>query len=124
MPIVIRLCANNYCIEIDITNRYWCKCWLVIDDNSTYLGAENLKYLKDHLLAGFDDRPQKISGHLCDDGFSWVLSLAEAHTTLYFTKNGQGRVLLLQDTNGKDICRIDLSRNKYLEWRNQITSIS
>jgi hypothetical protein len=121
---MIRLCANNCCIDIDITNKDWCKCWLIIDDNSTYLGSENLKYLKDHLLAGLDGNPQKISGHSNDDNFSWVLSLAEAHTALYIAKNGQDRVLLLQDTNGKDICRIELSNKKYLEWRNQITSIS
>jgi len=120
---MIQLSVNNYRIEIDITNRNWCKCWLIIDDNSTYLGSESLEYLKEHLLTGLDDDQKKISGHVYGHDFSWVLSLAEVHTTLYIAKNGQDRILLLQDTNGQDICIIELPNDKYLEWQNQITAI-
>ena len=120
---MLRLCADKYCMEIDTTNKNWCKCWLVIDDNFTYIGAENLQYLKDHLLAGFDDSPKVISGNLHGYDFSWVLSLAEVHTTLYFAEDGQERILLFQDADGKEICTLKLSHNKYLEWRNQILSI-
>lgn len=120
---MIQLSANNYRIEIDITKSNWCKCWLIIDNNITYLGSESLEYLKDHLLAGLDDNPKKISGHLYTYDFSWVLSLAEVHTTLYIAKKGQDRILLLQDSNGKDICIIELRNDRYLEWQNQIGAI-
>ena len=120
---IIQLCADQYSIEIDITNNSWCKCWLKIGESVTYLGAADLKYLKNHLLAGLDDSPKESSGHLHEYDVSWVLSLSEAHTVLYVAVDDQGKVLLLQDADAKEICMIKLSQDQYLQWLNQIQLI-
>jgi hypothetical protein len=122
---MIQLCADQYCIEIDTTNNGWCKCWLVIEENKTYLGAESLKYLKDHLLAGLDDSPKEISGHLYKYDFSWVLSLEEVHSALYVAKDDLGKVLLVQNLSGhaNEMCLIKLSQDRYLQWLDQIRII-
>ncbi len=122
---MIKLCADQYSIEIDTNNIGWCKCWLVIEENKTYLGAESLEYLKDHLLAGLDDSPKEISGHLYKYNFSWVLSLEEVHSVLYVAKDDLGKVLLVQNVGGKanEMCLIKLSQDRYLQWLDQIRII-
>ncbi len=122
---MIQLCSDRYSIEIDITNTSWCKCWLIVDEDKSYLGAESLKYIKDHLLAGLDDRPKEISGHLYKYDFSWVLSLSEVHTGLYVAQNGLGKVLLVQNADGhtNEICLIKLSQDRCLQWLDKIRSI-
>ncbi len=122
---MIKLCADQYSIEIDTNNIGWCKCWLVIEENKTYLGAESLEYLKDHLLAGLDDSPKEISGHLYKYNFSWVLSLEEVHSVLYVAKVDLGKVLLVQNVGGKanEMCLIKLSQDRYLQWLDQIRII-
>lgn len=119
---MIQLCADQYNIEIDTADDGWCKCWLIIDGNKTYLGAESLKYLKDHLLAGLDDSPKEISGHLYKYDFSWVLSLEEVHSVLYIAKDGLGKVLLVQNVGGhaNEICLIKLSQDHCSQWLDQI----
>ena len=120
---MINLCSNEYCIKIDTINNSWCKCWLIIDENTSYLGSESLKYLKDHLLAGLNDSPKKSDGHLHGYDFSWVLSLSEIHTALYVAADDQGKVLLLQDVHAKEICMIKLSQDQCLQWLNEIQII-
>jgi len=120
---MIQLFANQYCFKIDTTDNDWCKCWLITGENETYLGAERLKYLKDHLLAGLDDSPKENSGRLLEDNFSWVLSLSEVHTTLYAEMDGQDRVLFFQDANAKEVCRIRLSQDRCSQWLDKIKSI-
>jgi hypothetical protein len=122
---MIKLNADQYCIEIDTTHNGWCSCWLIIDENKTYLGAESLKYLKDHLLAGLDDSPKEVSGHLYKYDFSWVLSLEEMHSALYIAKDGLGKVLLVQNAGGhtNEICLIKLSQERCLHWISQIQLI-
>jgi hypothetical protein len=122
---MIQLCADQYCIEIDTANNGWSKCWLIIDENKTYLGAESLNYLKDHFLAGLDDSPKEISGHLHKYDFSWVLSLEEVHSALYVAKDGLGKVMLVQNVGGhaNEICLIKLSQERCAQWLNQIQLI-
>ncbi len=120
---MIQLFANQYCFKIDTTDNDWCKCWLITGENETYLGAERLKYLKDHLLAGLDDSPKENSGRLLEANFNWVLSLSEVHTTLYAEMDGQDRVLFFQDANAKEVCRIRLSHDQCLQWSNLVLII-
>jgi hypothetical protein len=122
---MIQFCADQYRIEIDNANQSWCKCWLIIGKDKTYLGAESLKYLKVHLLAGLDDSPKEISGRLYKYNFSWVLSLSEVHTVLYVASDDQDKVLLLQNADGQvqEVCLIKLSRDQCLQWLNQIRLI-
>lgn len=120
---MIRLCANQYCIEIDTSNDSWCKCWLKIGEDVTYLGSTDLKYLKDHLLAGLDDSPKESSSRLHEFDVSWVLSLSEVHTVLYVAVDDQDKLLLLQDADAKEICIIRLSKDQCIQWLNQIQLI-
>jgi len=121
----MQLYSDQYCIEIDTANNSWCKCWLLIGEDKIYLGAESLKYLKDHLLAGLDDSPKEISGHLYKYDFSWVLSLSEVNTVLYVAKDGLDKVVLLQNVGGhtNEICLIKLSQDRCSQWINQIQII-
>jgi hypothetical protein len=122
---MIQLCANQYSIEIETTNTGWCKCWLIIDGNKTYLGAESQKYLKEHLLTGLVEGPKEISGHLYKFDFGWLLFMKEVHTALYVANDGLGRALLLQNVGGhaNEICLIKLSEEQCLQWLDQIRSI-
>ena len=122
---MIQFCADQYCVEIDNANNSWCKCWLIIGKDKTYLGAGSLEYLKAHLLAGLDDSPKETSGRLYKYDFSWVLSLSEVHTVFYVASDDQDKVLLLQNADGhtQEICLIKLSHDQCLQWLAQLRLI-
>lgn len=117
---MLSLCADEQCIEIDTTSPNWCKCWLRNGEDVTYLGAESLKYLRDHLLRSFDASPKEGSSSLQGHKVGWILSLAEAHHTLYMSIETDDRVLFWQDKNATVINTTRLSQKEILHWQNQL----
>jgi hypothetical protein len=122
---MIQLCTSEYCMEIDITDPDWCKCWLTKDENIIYLGAESLKYLKEHLLSGLDDNTQESMGRRESLNISWVLSLAKAHHVLYISIDTENKTLIWQATNsvGMPTYIMRLSRDQLLQWRYQLEGL-
>jgi hypothetical protein len=120
---MIILHANDCSIEIDPSIKIWCKCWFTLGADRTYLGAQHIDYLKEHLLIGLDDAPKKVDGHLRGYNFSRVLSLSEVHAVLYVAQDGQDKLFLWQDANARDIGTIRLSPEQILAWRKQLTEI-
>lgn len=118
---MIQLCTPEYCIEIDTSNVGWCKCWLTKGEKVVYLGAESLKYLKEHLLSGLDDKKKETIGKLEGLDVSWVLSLAEAHHVLYVSVY-QDKTLIWQAANsvGMPTYIMRLSKDQLLQWRSQL----
>ena len=122
---MIKLCTPEYCIEIDITDPSWCKCWLTKGDNVVYLGAESLKYLKAHLISGLADDTKKSSGRLEDLNVSWVLSLAEAHHVLYVSIDAVDKILIWQDAHSSvgPTYLMRLSEDRLSQWRSQLEEL-
>lgn len=120
---MLRLDANDCSIEIDPTIKIWCKCWFTLGADRTYLGAQHIDYLKQHLLTGLDDAPKKIDGHLRGYDFSRVLSLSEVHSVLYVAQDGQDKVFLWQDASARDIGTIRLSPEQISEWREKLAAV-
>jgi hypothetical protein len=121
---MLHLCASEYCIEIDITDPGWCRCWLTKGEEIIFLGAESLKYVRDHLLSGLDNNSKKTAGNLLGYDVRWVLSLAEAHHVLYTAMDNEDRILLWQDKNANVICLIRVSQTQYLQWHNKLEELT
>ena len=58
----------------------------------------------------------KISGY----EVTWVLSLAEAHSTLYMAVDGEERILFGQNGEATIIGITKLSQAQSLQWNNQL----
>jgi len=123
MGTLIQLCTSEYCIQIDAIEEDWCSCRLFKGEAVIYLGANTLKYLKDHLLSGLDDGAKETRAELLGHKVSWVLTLAEAHHILYVANDGMEKVLLWQDRYGEIVAIIRLSHDQCLQWRSQLESL-
>lgn len=121
---MLQLCASEDCIYVDTTDSRWCKCWLIKGEEIVFLGAESLKYVMDHLLSGLDNNSKKTVGNLLGYDVWWVLSLAEAHHTLYAAMANEDRILLWQDKNANVISTVRLSQIQYLLWHDQLENLT
>jgi hypothetical protein len=119
---VLRLCVSSSeeCLLIArIAGASWCGCTLVVGENRVFLGAESRSYIIDHLIEALGPR-RNVTGRINDLEVSWVLSLAEEHSSLYIAGEADCRVLFLQDRNGQLIHTMRLSMSDVESWRAEL----
>lgn len=110
-------------LRIEAGPKGWCRCEL-ISSRRTYLGAANIDHLTSRLLAALDeDLEGDAIGEILGYEVSWVMSLSEAHCTLYATTGGPDLTLFWQDAEAKLIGAIRLSRDQRFRWRQQLESL-
>jgi predicted ATP-grasp superfamily ATP-dependent carboligase len=116
---IVQLDGSGGSIHIDIAPDQWSRCYLVTR-NSIELGAETSSYLVSHLLTALDNDTEELIGEISGHKVKWVLSLAEAHCTLYVAKGDSERILFWQDAFAKVIGIIKLSEVEMAQWRKQL----
>ena len=116
--------ADTQRIELDVTDPGWCRCWLYDGANRIYLGAETSRYIQSHLLDGLENNPEKIAGIINGEEVYWILSLEEAHHTLYCTVSNEDKILFWQDKYAKIISEIKLPAEKVNEWIDQLKALN
>ena len=85
-----------------------------------YLGAETLSYLVSRLLTALSHDPEEVIGEISGHKVRWVLSLTEAHCTLYVAVCHSERILFWQNAEAKVIGTIKLSEVEMAQWRKQL----
>jgi hypothetical protein len=99
----------------------WSRCTLSPDGGEPrFLGADDIGIIAGRLLMNLAaDQPPTTE--LAGRPVRWVLSLAEAHHSLFTYMDGLDRVLVWQDADG---CRLRtgfrLSDAQFREWREQL----
>lgn len=89
-------------ITFDVDADGWCKVRLVRDGQETFLGAESWRIIRERLLKCFST-PCLAQDH------EWVLSLSEAHHTLYRRESNGELELCWQDPKANFLPGIMLS---------------
>lgn len=107
-------------LRMRIGTEGWCKCELITTHSSTFLGADNIDQLAGRLLAALDEKHQHTIGEINGYKVSWVLSLSEAHCTLYAATCGLGRILFWQDANARLIGTIRLDQQQCAQWHKRL----
>jgi len=72
------------------------------------------------LLTALSHDTEEIIGEISGRKVRWVLSLAEAHCTLYVAKRHSERILFWQNAEAKVIGTIKLSEVEMVQWRKQL----
>ena len=121
-----QLCTADTCLQIGHQTKDWCQLWLVRGENARYLGSTNLNYLVNRLQSVLCNHDQSSIGEIQGHPVCWVLSLDEAHTTLYITiaTTEAHRLLFWQDRDARIIDTMTLSTDDGIEWRQQLHKLN
>ena len=103
-------------LDLDISPDGWCKCWLLADGHRRYLGADAAKRVISRLIAGLRGENSEASDEIAGHQVYWVLTLSEAHCTLYVACTNSGRLFYIQDANAEVIAMVSLSHASVTEW--------
>ncbi|TYQ24578.1 hypothetical protein PseudUWO311_18515 [Pseudanabaena sp. UWO311] len=111
-------------LHITVDENGWAKCYLLTRDSNIFLGTDAIYILAERLILNLKDVKRKPAGEL-DGCIVWaVISLYEAHHTLYFYIRDEVRVLLWQDEEAKLVATTKLSEEQYGEWQRLLTDVT
>ena len=114
--------GGNFTINVD--NNGWAKCYLLVGDSKIFLGADDIRILAQRLISHLEDERREPVGEIAGHLVYWVVSLFEAHYTLYFYREGGVRVLLWQDEMAKLVATVKLDGKQYQKWRKQLAAVA
>jgi hypothetical protein len=122
MAPVITLEGEGGALRLETDARGWTDCFLVAGGGETYLGGDTRARLVPRLLAGLDPLAGPPIGRLAGHDVHWVLTLSEAHHTLYAADENGARLLIWQAPDTAVAGTISLSPARQAEWRSRLTS--
>jgi len=121
---LVRLCTQEACIEINVSNGQWCRCTLVYSDMLYYLGAERLDYIANRLLivvsSPWEELADSVAGRINGYEVKMALALSEEHSTVYVAVDGRYQLLLFEDKEGNLIYTMRLFPKERLKWQAQL----
>ncbi|MCA9801909.1 MAG: hypothetical protein KC777_07990 [Cyanobacteria bacterium HKST-UBA02] len=118
--------AGEGSLTIDDEDPGWCVCYLKADGRELNLGAECLKYLKEHLVSVLLDNgenaPHSHEGH----PLVWGGSLSPLRFSLYMGIRERDRILFVRDDEAdsgddKFITRLNLTPEDIESWLKQLS---
>jgi hypothetical protein len=118
---LIQLHQNQWILQFTLSTDDWCEFALIGEKQTYRLGAERLCYVAERLFHVLCEDDEQVNSD--NQSYSWVLSLAEIHSSLYVVQKGDSKCLLWQDENAKDLAEICLSSVDCLTWCNQLKQI-
>lgn len=120
MAVMSLTCAEGE-LKIEQTTPEWWRCWFETEIQVAYLGAEGPRYLLPRLLSAVRRMIGQDSEYRPVDSFEWILSLAEAHSSLYLGRTEAGIELIWQDAEARTIGRMRPSGDRLLEWERELS---
>ena len=122
MDKVIKFHQDNWTLELLLRTQDWCDCVLIESEHVHKLGSESLSYIVPRLFAALCESNKPKDSDV--SSYSWVLSLAEIHSSLYVAQRGDTKALLWQDADAHSIGEMILSLDDCLAWCNQLRLIT
>ena len=106
--VVLRLCSGE---------TGWCKVELWDGQRQYPLGADSRSVVIERLSRGLADKLEgPPAGSIEGVAVTWILSLAERHTSVYSADVGGIRQFYFQGADGSLIARICLTDNDRQKW--------
>lgn len=119
--------AGDGTLTIEDDDPDWCVCFLEINGRELNLGAECLRYLKEHLTSALldngDSTPHRYEGL----PLVWGGSLSPLRFSLYMGIKDHERILFVRDDDAesgddqKIIARLTLGREEVESWLRQLS---
>lgn len=116
----IGLRTANDNLYLRVEENGWTKCYLSKQGSETFLGADTISNIASRLLGNLTEAEVEPSGEIDGQSVHWVMSLSEAHHTLYYYRQGIDRILLWQDAQANLIAKSMLSNAELQKWREQL----
>jgi hypothetical protein len=105
--------------------RGWLRVTLIRDGEQRFLGADSASIVIPRLVKALRDGAgtERSAGTVEGLAVASVLSLAEAHATLYAHGEPTGRLrLLVQDSSARWLASLDLDQDERNEWDRRLSS--
>ena len=81
----------------------WARCTLMQGKSEYYLGADLIEKIAKSILKNMGAADRESADGIEGGKRRWVLSLSEAHCSMYYRKCAEGRVVFLEDRNRKTV---------------------
>jgi hypothetical protein len=118
---VIKLVATGLELTLRSDKQGWCEVDLLLGGRSVRLGADRQRVVADRLAAALQkDLQGDVVGVIDARKVVWVLSLPEAHTTIFAGDAEERRVLFFQDASGKLLGSAKLTAEDRVRWLAQL----
>lgn len=118
---VIQLAASGGGLVLRFNSDYWCEVNLILGDRTVRLGADDGAVVIRRLAAALE---AELEGDLAGviDGVKvvWILTLAEAHGTVFAGDEHALRALFFQESSGSSLGSVRLNPQDCSRWRRQI----
>ncbi|TYQ30022.1 hypothetical protein [Pseudanabaena sp. UWO310] len=111
---LIQLKLNEFILQF--SEEEWCEVTLIISGQSHYLGADSRNLVLQRFLNGFTKDFDFSSGKINGVPISCVLTLFEAHHTIYLGEIDGKRCLYFQDGDGQIIAEVLLPASDLSLW--------
>jgi aminoglycoside phosphotransferase len=99
----------------------WCEVDLLLGGRTERLGADRQQVVADRLASALQkDIQGDVVGVIEGRKVVWVLSLSEAHTTIFAGDADERRVLFFQDASGKLLGSAKLTSEDRVRWLAQL----
>jgi hypothetical protein len=122
---VIELCAEEGCVQIDVSESGECSCYLIQPEQKQayYLGIESLDYITEQLTQALNTPWEELPDRAVEGyGYrvKWVLYLIAGQTVLYIATEAAYRLLLWVDDDATLIYTMRLSQEQCSEWAEKL----
>ena len=115
------LATSNAQLVLRADERGWCSVDLSIDGRTVRLGAEQYDVVVERLASAMDELLKgEVVGTMDGKGVARVLSLFEAHGTIFVSDTEGQRSLFFQDASGLLIGSVSLTASERIRWFEQL----
>ena len=111
---LIQLKSNEFILQF--SEEDWCEVTLIVSGQNHYLGADSRNLVLERFFNGLTKDFDFSSGEIDGVPVSGVLTLFEAHHTIYLGVIDGKRCLYFQDGDGRIIAEILLSDSDLSLW--------
>lgn len=111
---LIQLKSNEFILQF--SEEEWCKVTLIVSGQNHYLGADSRNLVLERFFNGLTKDFYFSSGEINGVPVSGVLSLFEAHHTIYLGEIDGKRCLYFQDRDVQIIAEVLLSDSDLSLW--------
>jgi RHS repeat-associated protein len=124
MGVELRLFGGSDCLLIEQhEDEDWYYCTLLVGIRRFYLGADVARCLFPRLLAAIRGNAPGPVSQLKGVAVRWVLSLAEAHASLYVGEEPRYTLLFWEDEDGELAATLKLVPADVKQWQEEIERI-
>ena len=120
---VVELESKDGGLRLSTDGNGWCFVELVVSGRVTLLGAEDQRIVVDRLTNAVASTLEGPWVDGIDGRIAFVMSFSEHHCTIYSYDELERRVLILHDSQGQVVGRLELPPTICRRWNEQLLGL-